>query len=312
MTPSRPNSPLKADACLIFVAAIWGMGFVAQRLGMDHVTPMQFTAARFGLGAIALLLFSVLIRAMIATPPATKKGSSGRALVCGGGLAGITLFFAAGFQQYGIAETTAGNAGFITGLYVVFVPVIGLMIGRRPDRAAVCGAFIALGGLYLLSVTSGMAMGLGDGLVLVSAVFWALHVLLIGWLAPRVPALKLNVVQFSVTALLSGAFVLTMEEIDFQGVVQAIPAILYSGILAVAVAFGLQTVAQRVASPTRTAVLLSMEALFAAAAGFLLLGEIFTMRQSLGAALMLLGVLVTILLSGGTRSGPNDRTHTSE
>lgn len=297
MTASDRMTPLKADFCLILVAAIWGMGFVAQRLGMDHVTPMQFTAARFGLGAVALAVFALGIRFIPRARPQSAFRHNRRTLMIGGSLAGLTLFFAAGFQQFGIAETTAGNAGFITGLYVVIVPALGLIIGRVPDKAAVCGALIALGGLYFLSITDGFTMGRGDSLVLISAAFWAIHVLIIGWLAPRLPALKLNVVQFSVTAGLAILSVVIWERIDLGNIERALPAILYSGILAVAVAFGLQTVAQKVASPTRTAVFLSMEALFAAAAGALLLSEVFTMRQSFGGALMLAGILVTILLS---------------
>ena len=291
-------SPFKADSCLFLVAAIWGMGFVAQRLGMDHVSPMQFTAARFGLGALTLLAFAIFIRAFKKTPSRSFEKSRPGLTLLGGGLAGVTLFCAAGFQQFGIAGTTAGSAGFITGLYVVFVPALGLMIGRMPDRAAMCGAVIALAGLYLLSMKIGYSMSWGDGLVLVSAFFWAIHVLIIGWLAPRIPSLRLNVVQFSVTAALALIAVLALETVDMDRMRQALPAILYSGILAVAVAFGLQTVAQRVASPTRTAVLLSTESLFAAVAGFLVLGELFILRQTFGASLMLTGVLVTILLSG--------------
>lgn len=308
MTASHRMTPLKADSCLVLVAAIWGMGFVAQRLGMDHVTPMLFTAARFGLGAIVIFLFAVSVklftRDRTTPPPAFNR----RTIIIGGVLAGVTLFCAAGFQQFGIAETTAANAGFITGMYVVIVPALGLMIGRMPDVAAVCGALIALLGLYFLSITTGFSMGRGDLLVLISSVFWAIHVLIIGWLAPRVPALKLNVVQFSVTAILALGAVLIWEHIDVEKVRRALPAILYSGILAVAVAFGLQTVAQKVASPTRTAVFLSMEALFAAVAGFMLLNEVFTLRQSFGGALMLVGILVTILLSRNQSGNAGDTT----
>jgi drug/metabolite transporter (DMT)-like permease len=287
------------------------MGFVAQRLGMDHVSPMQFTAARFGLGAASLLVFGLAIRVTRKNQPTQVHDGSRGTTILGGCLAGLTLFFAAAFQQFGIAGTTAGNAGFITGLYVVFVPALGILIGRIPDRAAACGALIALIGLYFLSITSGMSMSWGDGLVLISAVFWAIHVLLIGWLAPRVPALRLNFIQFSVTAILASSAVFLVEEIDFTQIMKALPAILYSGILAVAVAFGLQTVAQKVASPTRTAVLLSTEALFAAAAGFLLLSEVFTIRQSFGGILMLTGVLVTILLSNKHRTASNTELHES-
>ena len=209
-------TPIKADACLLLVAAIWGMGFVAQRLGMDHVTPMQFTAARFGLGALTLGLFAVGIRLIRGRNAHQTCGRSRRTILVGGTLAGLTLFFAAGFQQFGIAETTAGNAGFITGLYVVIVPALGLLIGRFPDKAAVAGALIALAGLYFLSIKSGFAMGRGDVLVLISAVFWALHVLIIGQIAPRVPALTLNVVQFSVTAVLAVVVVCMRERVELR------------------------------------------------------------------------------------------------
>ena len=165
MTTARSMSPIKADLCLFLVAAIWGTGFVAQRLGMDHVSPMLFTAARFGLGALTVVLFAILLRVFKKPTSNTVNPSTLRTTLLGGSLAGVTLFCAAGFQQSGIAGTTAGSAGFITGLYVVFVPALGLMIGRIPDRAAMCGALIALTGLYFLSMKIGISMSWGDGLV---------------------------------------------------------------------------------------------------------------------------------------------------
>ena len=168
----------RADALLLLTALIWGFAFVAQRLGMEHIGPFYFNGVRFFLGTLTLLPFvlhnnrSALRAALTRTMPVAS-------------LAGLVLFAGASLQQFGIVYTTAGKAGFITGLYVVLVPIMGLALGTRTRSSTWIGALIAAGGMYLLSVQPPFSIGLGDGLVLVSALFWALHVLLIGRIAAR-------------------------------------------------------------------------------------------------------------------------------
>lgn len=282
---------LRTDLLLLLTALIWGFAFVAQRVGMEYVGPFTFNAVRFALGGLTLLPVALFLR---------RKGwgQSGptRALWWAGPLVGLVLFGGASLQQAGIVSTTAGNAGFITGLYVILVPLTGLLWGQRAGAGAWVGALLAVVGLYLLSVTSAFAIQRGDLLVLLGALFWTAHVQLIGWLTQRVDALLLSVVQFLVCAVLSLTTALFTESITAQGLVSAVPTILYGGLLSVGVAYTLQVVAQRTAKPPHAAILLSLESAFAALGGWLLLSEQLTPRALLGCGLMLAGMLLSQLL----------------
>ncbi len=282
---------LRADALLLLAAAIWGSGFVAQRLGMDHLGPMAFNSLRFAIGAMVLLP-AILISRSGPSNSAAGPGPALRVYLLGGGLAGVVLFIAAGLQQIGLVYTTAGKAGFITGLYVVLVPIMGLLLRRRVGIWTWSGAGLAAVGLYFLSVTGTLRMNRGDCFVLACAFFWAAHVLIIGYLAPRTEPLKLAALQFATGAVLAGIAAGLTEELYLTNVLAARWAILYSGGLSVAVAFTLQVVAQREAPAAHAAILLSLEAVFAALAGWLVLSETLGGRELLGCGLMLAGMLV--------------------
>jgi drug/metabolite transporter (DMT)-like permease len=227
-----------------------------------------------------------------------------RALVLKGGLAaGLVLFLGATLQQYGVVYTTAGKAGFITGLYVVFVPLLGLLVGQRTGRFVWAGVVTAAVGLYLLSARGVAGIDPGDGLVLLSAIFWAAHVLVIGRLTLRVPPVHLAVAQFSVVSILSliGAFL--CETVAVQALRDAALPILYAGLLSVSVAYTLQVVGQRRARPAPAALILSLESVFAALGGWLVLGEVLSVRGLAGCALMLAGIL---LAQVDQEPGPGD------
>lgn len=281
---------LRADGLLLLAALIWGAAFVAQRMGMDHVGPMTFNGVRFALGALVLAPFT--LRDPGAGNPAAM---STRGALLGGLLAGLALFAGASFQQVGIMYTTAGNAGFITGLYVVIVPILGLFWRQRPGLGVWIGAALAAAGLYLLSVTGDFSIGFGDLLVLVCAFCFAGHVLIIGWLAPRIPALRLSVLQYACCAALSFLAAAFTEEIRLEGILDAALPILYGGLMSVGVAYTLQVVAQKDAPPAHASILLSLEGAFAALAGWALLGESMTTRGLTGCGLMLGGMLLAQL-----------------
>ncbi len=294
---------LKADALLLVTAGIWGFAFVAQRVGMEYVGPFTFNGVRFALGSLSLvpLLFW---RPNGNRSPDGKKAEEGSvAVLLGGGLAGLLLFSGASLQQVGLVYTTAGNAGFITGLYVVIVPVMGLMFGQQTTSGTWIGACLAAVGLYLLSVTKGFTIAWGDFLELAGAFFWAAHVLVIGWLSPRMAAVKLAIVQFAVCALLSLITAAAIETIALPAIRQAAVPILYGGVGSVGIAYTLQVVAQKNAHPTHAAIFLSLEAVFAAFGGWLLLNEVLSARGLLGCALMLAGMLLSQLwgLTGNRR-----------
>ncbi len=288
---------LKADGLLMLTALIWGAAFVAQRMGMDHVGPFTFNAVRFALGSLAL---QPLIWRMQATR-AREGGGPGmdarRMLRCGL-LAGSVLFAGAALQQVGMVYTTAGKAGFITGLYVVMVPLFGLFLGHRAGLGTWAGVVAAAVGLYLLSVNEDFSIAFGDVLELIGAVFWAGHVLLIGRLSPGMDstdAVKLAATQFSMCAFLSMLAAGATETITLPGIAAAGIPILYGGLMSVGVAYTLQVVAQRDADPAHAAIILSLEAVFAAVAGYFVLGEVLTLRAMVGCGLMLGGMLVSQL-----------------
>jgi len=292
---------LKSDSLLLLTAFIWGTTFVAQRMGMDHIGPMTYNAARFAVGVVTLMpLILVLRRRGVIT----RRRAEMRFLLWGGGLAGLALFGAASFQQMGLLYTTAGKAAFITSLYVVLVPVIGLLLGHRCGLSVWTGATLALAGLYLLSVAGSFSIGRGDLLVLASALFWAIHVQLIGYLAKRGSPLRIACVQFVVCSALSLAAAILTEKIALAGVRAATIPILYGGILSAGVAFTLQVVCQRTSPPAHAAIIMSLETVFAALAGWLVLSERLDLRDIAGCALMLAGLMV-VQLPPLLRARPN-------
>jgi len=281
---------LQADLLLLLTATIWGFAFVAQRMGMAHVGPFTFNGVRFALGALALLPLIARHRAGGWRPALPL-----RTVLKGGGAAGAALFIGASLQQVGLVYTTAGNAGFITGLYVVIVPLLGLLWRQPVSAGTWIGALLATAGLYLLSITEGFSMAYGDLLELAGAVVWAGHVLLIGWLSPRMDPVELACGQFAVCSLLSLAAALLLEPVGMAGITAAALPILYGGLFSVGIAYTLQVVAQRHARPAHAAILLSLEAVFAALGGWLILGETLTPRALCGSALMLAGMLLSQL-----------------
>lgn len=284
----------RADALMLITALIWGSTFVAQRLGMDHIGPFLYTGLRFAIGAITLLPLIWLLRKPAQTGERPSRLS--RPMLLGSLVLGLVLTLGINLQQIGLMFTTVTNSGFITGLYVILVPVFGLFIGMRTHKGTWAGAVMALVGMVLLSVTAEFTVARGDWLQLVGACFWAVHVLLVGALASRYDPILVSFIQFLVCAVVSLTLAAALEPINFAAIAQALPAILYGGILAVGVAFTLQVVAQKDAITSHAAIILSLEAVFAALAGWLILGETLTPRGLLGCALMLAGMLTAQLV----------------
>ncbi len=278
---------LRADGLLLLAALIWGLAFVAQRVGMDYMGPLTFNGLRFALGSLVLW------------PVAARTEGMTRLNWRAGALSGVILFLGAALQQAGMVYTEAGKAGFITGLYVVLVPLVGVFLGRRSGRATWLGACLALSGLYLLSVTGDFALQRGDALVLLSALVWTFHVLVIDRYAGRAGALRLAWMQFSLTAAFSLGGALLFESFDPRAWGGALWAVLYAGVFSVGIGYTLQVVAQKDAPPAHAAILLSLEAVFAVFGGWVLLGEALTRRGLLGSALMLAGMWVSQLGSDG-------------
>jgi drug/metabolite transporter (DMT)-like permease len=286
---------LRSDLLFLLSATIWGFAFVAQRMGMDHVGPFTFNGIRFFLGAMVLVPFICHNR----KKPAFEKDTEGPAkranVIVYGALAGLVLFSAASLQQVGLIYTTAGKAGFITGLYVVIVPIMGLLWRQRTTAGTWIGALLAAVGMYLLSINEDFSIGAGDLLEFIGALLWAVHIHLIGWMSPRTDALPLAFTQFMTCALASLLTAVVVETAGISDILAAALPILYGGMLSVGVAYTLQVVAQRHAHPAHAAILLSLEAVFAAVGGWLILDESMTGRAMLGCGLMFGGMLVSQL-----------------
>ena len=283
---------VKSDLILLVAAVIWGFAFVAQRIGMDYVGPFTYNGVRFALGTMILLPF-LFFRAS-KTEPLVKVShpADRRKLLIGSLMTGLLLFGGASMQQLGLQETSAGKAGFITGLYVVFVPIVGLLFGQRSHITMWAGAILSVAGLYLLSMTGGFSISHGDKLVLYCAIIYTFHVLFIGWLSPLMNTFLLAVIQFSICALLNLIVAFSIEAVTLETIMQAWIPVAYGGVLSVGVAYTLQVFAQKTAHPAHASIILSLEAVFAVIGGWLILNEQFTQRMLIGCVLMFAGMMV--------------------
>jgi drug/metabolite transporter (DMT)-like permease len=280
---------LRADLLMLLTAMIWGSAFVAQRLGMDFIGPFLFTALRFCLGAL------ILLPLFLRKPRYRPAEPLNRGLLLGGIVMGLALTVGINLQQVGLLFTTVTNSGFITGLYVIVVPLLGLLIGQRAGLGTWLGASLAVVGMFFLSVGENFQVASGDWLQLAGAFVWGLHVLLVGVFAQRHDPIRLAVIQFATCGLISLLLAVLLEPIVWSAIVQAAPAILYGGIIAVGIGYTLQVVAQQHAIASHAAILFSLEAVFAALAGAFFLDESLALRGYFGAALMFIGMLVAQL-----------------
>ncbi|MGI9275746.1 MAG: DMT family transporter [Endozoicomonas sp.] len=285
---------LQSDLLLLLTAAIWGFAFVAQIVGMDHMGPFFFNASRFTLGFLSLLpVYFILERKVKQTTPIEYDN---QALLMWGPVTGIVLFAASSLQQVGLLYTTAGNSGFITGFYLILVPILGIWLGHSTRPATWVGAALALTGLYFLTAQEGpSSINKGDLLTLGSAGFYAIQILLIGWLARKVHPLRLSLVQFLVCAILSMVVALLFETVSIEAIQASLIPLLYTGIMSSSVAFTFQIIAQKHAPSSHAAIIMSLEAVFAVIGGWLLLSESMGTRGLAGCALMMTGMLLSQL-----------------
>ena len=279
---------------MLLAAAIWGFAFVAQREGMETMGPFLFNAARFFIGSAVLFPLVWYLSKKNKTP--TNKETSTKKLLIAGTIAGLFLFLASSFQQVGIQYTTAGKAGFITGLYIFFVPLIGIFFGQRTGSGTWLGAFIAIIGLYLLSINDDFSIARGDLLQLICAVFFAAHILVVGYVAKRMDPLKLSLIQYVVSGVLSFFIAIAIEVITWQMIVDTAIPLLYAGVMSIGVGYTLQVVAQQHAKSSHAAIILGLEGAFAVLGGWLILDENLSTRGLIGCGLMLSGMFLSQLL----------------
>ncbi len=284
---------LRANLLLLVAALVWGVTFAAQRVAMSHMGPATYSGLRFALGALCLAPLALIGRKRKGFE--LIPGWTPRLHLWGPALAGVLMAAGINLQQLGLVSTTAGKAGFITGLYVVMVPFLTLIRGPKTDAGTFLGAPLAAYGLFLMSVTENFTVAPGDGWVMACAVAWAFHVFYMGWLSPRVDSFELAFIQAAVCALISFAIAIFSEEISLAGIRASTGPLLFGGIGSVAVGFTLQVVGQKAAPPAHAAVIMELEAVFALLAGRIFLHEAMGSRALLGAALMFAGMLFSQL-----------------
>ena len=281
----------KSVILLFLTAIIWGLAFVAQRVGAEYVGTFTFNGIRFLLGAISLLPV-IFFFEKLSKDTYNKEKIKKTAIV--GLLAGIILFTASTLQQAGIDITkSAGKAGFITGLYMVIVPFIGIFMHKKTSVYTWLGALCAVLGLYLLCVTENSGIGYGDFVLLAGSVFWAFHIIIIDSFVEDIYPLRFAAIQFFVCGLISIICALCFEKIEFSAIKSALVPILYGGFMSVGVAYTCQILGQKDADPAFASVILCTESVFAAIGEAIILGTTLSLRGYLGCVVMFAGIILS-------------------
>ena len=284
---------LKSVFLLFLAAVIWGVAFVAQSVGMEYVGPFTFNMSRFLLGGSVLLPLALYRR----KAEMNKKNEvpSLKITLIGGICCGLAIFVASTFQQLGMQYTSVGKAGFITALYIVIVPVLGIFLHKKVSPVIWIGVLLAIYGFYLLCMTEGFVMNRGDLLVFLCAVSFSVHILIIDHFAPKADGVALSCIQFFISGFLSSFPALFMEEISLSSLRDAAMPIAYAGIMSCGIAYTLQIVGQAKVKPAIASLVLSLESVISVLAGWILLGEVLTNRQLLGCGLVFLSVILAQL-----------------
>lgn len=289
---SDTRKHLRANLLMLTAAVIWGSAFVAQRLSLDTIGPFLFTGLRFLLGAMVVLAIVVSFRRGALTEFSTRGPTGQRELLGAGALLGVVLAVSISLQQIGLQYTKIANAGFISSLYVVIVPLLGVLFRHRTGLGTWLGAMLAAIGMYFLSVNEHFSMLYGDWYQLAGALIISAQMMLVGRYATLHDPLMLAFVQYVVCGVACLLVGLAVEPISVAMLIRAAPTILYGGAVSVGVAYTIQVVAMKDAAPAHAAVIFSMEGVFAALAGWLVLGETLSTRALSGCALMLAGLIV--------------------
>lgn len=280
---------LKASIMLFATAIIWGLAFVAQAAGMEHLGPLSFTASRCFV-AVVFLYLTYKFFMMKSASYREEKFDMKRTLV-GGSICGLVFTIAINLQQVSLIYTTAAKASFLTALYIVFIPVIGLFFGRRPSVKIIICIFLAMVGTYLLSIKGGLKINRGDLIVILSALVFAIHILLLTKYSRNTNAVLVSLVQFAVCGVISLAGALVLEDISMEAILKSQVTILYVGILSSGVGFTIQLMALKDLEPVVASMICSLESVFGALFGWLILSQEMTEREIFGAIVIFLATI---------------------
>lgn len=296
---------VRQSLLLLLTATIWGTAFVAQSTGMEYIGPFTMNATRCLLGGLVLLpvIFLMNRKKMVGDEAEkTEPTKNNKTLYVGGILCGILLCIASNLQQIGIKYTTVGKAGFITALYIIMVPILGIFAHKKVGVKIWIGVVLAVAGLYLLCMKEGFALTMGDSYVLACAMFFSFHILVVDYFSPKVDGVKLSCIQFFTCSILSGIGMVIWEQPQIAQILEAWLPICYAGILSCGVGYTLQIVGQKGMNPTVASLIMSLESVVAAIAGFLLLGQTMSGRELAGCILMFGAIILAQLPEKKSRS----------
>lgn len=302
------NRTLRGSIMLFTTAFIWGSAFVAQKAGMEYIGPFTYNGLRCLIGALVLVPLILIINALQkkrnleevsatrfseATQAAVK--SDRKTLLTGGLACGTALFIGSSLQQIGLVYSTAGKAGFITALYIVLVPILGLFLGRKVRRILWLSVALATTGLYLLCIKEDFSIGKGDLLVIACALAFAVHILIIDHFSPKTDGIKLSCLQFLFTGLFSIPFMFLFETVDWSNIYDCRYPILYTAVMSCGVAYTLQILAQKDVEPAVASLIMSLESVFAVITGIIVLHEQISARELMGCIIMFAAIVLAQL-----------------
>ncbi len=287
------KTSLRSSLLLFLTAVIWGVAFVAQSAGMEYVGPFTFNAVRSVIGGIVLIPCIFILNRGKQNRQRSRQGR--RDLIRGGICCGIFLAAASSFQQFGIQHTSVGKAGFITALYILLVPLLGLLFGKRVSRRVWIAVAIAVLGMYLLCVNEGFSIAFGDLLVMVCALLFAVHILVVDYFSPRADGVQLSCIQFFTCGLICAVGMFLFEKPSFQQILTAWMPVLYAGVMSCGVAYTFQIIGQRDTDPTVASLILSLESVVSMLAGWLLLHQALSLRELGGCALVFCAIVLAQL-----------------
>ena len=281
------------NACVLLLTAfIWGTAFVAQSVGMDYLEPFTFNGVRCLIGAIALLPCIWFFNRGKEKENKVNDENAKRDLIKGGIACGILLFAASSLQQIGLVYTAAGKAGFITAFYIVLVPVFGIFLHKKIGWKVWTAVAIALAGLYFLCITEAFTIGVGDIYVLLCALIFSVHILVVDHCAPKVDGVKLSCIQFFVAGIVSIPFMLILESPKMGNMMTSWFPLIYAGVFSCGIAYTLQILGQKNVNPAVASLILSLESCFSVLSGWVILGERLSARETIGCIMMFAAIIL--------------------
>lgn len=294
---------IKSSLILLLTATIWGVAFVAQSVGMEYIGPFTFNAIRCVLGGLVLIPVILVLKKKKETGAENQEKEDKKTLWAGGIACGVILCIASNLQQFGIMEASVGKSGFFTALYIVMIPVIGIFIGKRPGIKLWFCVALAVVGMYLLCMKDGsFTIERADIMLLLCALAFSFHILVVDYFSPKVDGVKMSCIQFFVCGVLSAVGMLFTETPDISNIQAAWLPLLYAGLLSCGVGYTLQIVGQKGINPVIASLIMSLESVISALAGWVILGQVLSPKEILGCILMFVAIIITQIPIGNKKT----------